>query len=103
MDSDWEQDALREQHEALRDQQEALRLQFVSTELDLAITFFEIAISSHDPDKAYRNAANARRAYEAASQRLGTSPAGSGSNPEIDGKLRRLQKLLAKLDKNPGT
>jgi hypothetical protein len=88
------------QHDTLRKDHEALRLQFISTELDLAITFCQMAITAENADKAERNAANARRAYQAASYRL-ESPAtiDPKSSPEIDEKLRRLQQLFLDLER----
>lgn len=91
------------EYEALRDDYDALRLQFIDTELDLAITFCQIALSADSREKAERNLAHARRASQAASERLKTPIVGPGprSTPEIDKKFRHLRKILADLKKHP--
>ena len=89
------------QHEALREDHEALRLQFISTELDLAITFCRMAISTDNSLKAERNTGNAKRAFAAATYRLGAHTTGPNSTPEIDEKLHRLEQLFLDLDRLP--
>jgi len=81
---------------------EALRLEFINIELDLAITFCQLAMSTEHPDKAERNVANAHRAYQAASHRLETPTTfGPESTPEIDQKMRQLERLLVDVDRIP--
>jgi hypothetical protein len=89
------------EYRSLRDDHEALRLQFISIELDLAITFCQMASTAETTDKAERNAQNAWRAYQAASQRLETPATGLQSHPEIEEKLRRLEQLFLDLERIP--
>jgi hypothetical protein len=89
-------------YNTLREDHEALRFQFISTELDLAITFCQMALTTNDRGKAERNAANAHRAYQAASHRLETPTIfGPQSSPEIDRKIRQLEQLLMDVDRIP--
>jgi hypothetical protein len=74
--------------------------EFVETELDLGITFAKIALGADSQQKARRNCANARRAFESANHFLSKLDGTEGElRPEIDGKLEQLRQLIEKLDR----
>src|SRR5215472_18700943 len=101
--------ALREMHAAvelrqarLRERQDAIRSQLVATELDLAMTFCQVAATTKYPDRYERNIANAQEAYSAAVYFLNCNHLKSTVHLEINEKLRRLNSLLASLDRPSG-
>ncbi len=83
----------------LRDQIEAAKIQFIITELDLAFTFCDIAASANNDDKARRNTASARKAYDSATHFLASATTTPETRQAIDNKVERLKSLLGSLEK----
>ena len=77
----------------LAKQHHALRFDFAITELELALTFYKIATSTSDPEKANRNAENARAARNTARKALSDTILSNSEREEVDLRLNRLKEL----------
>jgi hypothetical protein len=72
-------------------------LSFLRTELETGLSFSVVALDANDPEKATRNRANARLAYDTALrflERVALTPAES---EELDAKFTQLRAALKKL------
>jgi hypothetical protein len=77
--------------------QERVELQFILAELELADTFSQIALSTSDRDRANRNRALAKQAYDAARHFLGRAPLKDRARRDVEKRMARLTKLSTKL------
>lgn len=88
----------------LAERQKSLKLQFIHNELDLAITFCQVAGTTENRETADRNTGNARRACEVITHELSTGTAlRVADREEVEGKLTRVQGMLAHLERGEGT
>lgn len=80
-------------YDELAKQHHALRVDFAITELELALTFYEIATSTSNPERANRNAENARVARNAARKVINETALSISERQEVDLRLDRLKEL----------
>lgn len=72
-------------------------LVFVKTELALGRTFATAALLSKNPDRIFRNAANARKAYDSASQFVGRLSLTADTSEELNARFKALRAQLVSL------
>ena|SRR5579883_2920373 len=87
----------------MRRKRRAATADFVITELELAITFCHIALTTDKQWKLRRNLENATRAHDSAVHFLQKEKPSASRlvTRQIRGKLRQLEDLLAKLQREP--